>query len=64
MKLNVRYFASLREALGIGETLDWPEGTDLATSCVDAFRAWLLGRSPLTVAVIALGLQPNHLIQK
>lgn len=25
MKIQLRYFASLREALGPGETLDWPQ---------------------------------------
>lgn len=31
MKLQVRYFASLREALGPGETVELPEGATLAT---------------------------------
>jgi len=30
MKVNVRYFASLREALGEGETVELEEGADLA----------------------------------
>jgi molybdopterin synthase sulfur carrier subunit len=29
MKLNVRYFASIREALGQGEAVDVPEGSTL-----------------------------------
>lgn len=29
MKVQVRYFASLREALGPGEALDLPEGSSL-----------------------------------
>ena len=29
MKIELRYFASLREALGPGETLEVPEGTTL-----------------------------------
>lgn len=30
MKLRVRYFASLREALGAGESVDTPEGSTVA----------------------------------
>lgn len=30
MKVRVRYFAALREALGDGETVELPEGSDLA----------------------------------
>ncbi len=30
MKIQVRYFASLREALGPGETLELPPGTTVA----------------------------------
>lgn len=30
MKVQVRYFASLREALGAAETVELPEGTTLA----------------------------------
>ena len=42
MKLTVRYFASLREALGSGETLDIAAG-DTVASVRDA----LLRRSPV-----------------
>lgn len=31
MKIAVRYFASLREALGAGETIDVDEGADVAS---------------------------------
>ena len=31
MKIRLRYFASLREALGQGETLDVADGTTVAT---------------------------------
>lgn len=55
MKLNVRYFAALREALGTGETLDWAEGEGLATPCVGAFRAWLISRSSLHAELLAAG---------
>lgn len=30
MKLYIRYFASLREALGAGETLEMPDGATVA----------------------------------
>jgi molybdopterin synthase sulfur carrier subunit len=50
MKLEIRYFASLREALGPGETLDWqPEGAPTAA----ALRQFLRGRS--VAAASALG---------
>ena len=32
MKLRIRYFASLREALGSGETLELPAGADVAAA--------------------------------
>ena len=31
MKINVRYFAALREALGSGEPLELPAGSSVAT---------------------------------
>jgi len=43
MNLRLKYFASLREALGSGESLDWsPAGEATA----GALRAWLRARSP------------------
>lgn len=39
MKVQVRYFASIREALGAGETVDVPEGTTLG-----ALRDLLIAR--------------------
>jgi molybdopterin synthase sulfur carrier subunit len=32
MKLRIRYFASLRESLGSGETLELPGGVDVAAA--------------------------------
>lgn len=32
MKLRIRYFASLREALGSGETLELQDGVDVAAA--------------------------------
>lgn len=32
MKLRIRYFASLRESLGSGETLELPDGVDVAAA--------------------------------
>jgi len=40
MKISIRYFASLREALGAGEALDMPEG-----STVGDVRDRLIARS-------------------
>lgn len=44
MKLQVRYFAALREALGPGEALSWPTAAE-APGTVAALRDWLIGRS-------------------
>jgi molybdopterin synthase sulfur carrier subunit len=48
--VNVRYFASLREALGAGEAVDLPGDTTLG-----ALRDLLIGRSPAHAAVLARG---------
>jgi molybdopterin synthase sulfur carrier subunit len=50
MKLTVRYFASLREALGAAETL---ELEDVAT--VFQLRDHLIARSPAHAAALARG---------
>lgn len=42
LRLQVRYFASLREALGAGETVELPAGSRVAD-----LRATLVARSPL-----------------
>jgi molybdopterin synthase sulfur carrier subunit len=54
MRINVRYFASLREAIGrSGETLDWPEGDGGAPATVAALRAWLRARGGAYAEVLA-----------
>jgi sulfur-carrier protein len=50
MKVSVRYFASLREALGQGETLAVEPGTT-----VGAVRDLLLQRSPAHAQALARG---------
>lgn len=50
MKLQVRYFASIREALGAGEAVELPEGGSLA-----ALRDLLIARSPAHAAALARG---------
>ncbi|MFT3665739.1 MoaD/ThiS family protein [Piscinibacter sp.] len=50
MKIRVRYFASLREALGAGETLDLPEGATVAGA-----RDALIGRDAAHAAALARG---------
>jgi len=45
MKLQLKYFASLREALGAGGAIDFPPpGGGAATA--GALRAWLMAQSP------------------
>ena len=50
MKFTVRYFASLREALGAGESLDLPAGTTLG-----ALRDALIARGGRHAEVLARG---------
>jgi molybdopterin synthase sulfur carrier subunit len=50
MRVQVRYFASLREALGAQESLDMPAGSTLA-----ALRDTLASRSPRHAEVLARG---------
>ena len=50
MKVQVRYFASLREALGAGETVDLPAGSTLG-----ALRDALLARGGRHAEVLARG---------
>ena len=52
MKLALKYFASLREALGPGETLDWPCGAEPTAA---ALRAWLRTRSDAHAQALAPG---------
>ena len=52
MRLALKYFASLREALGPGEALDWtPDGEPTAA----ALRAWLRTRSDVHAQALAPG---------
>ena len=50
MKVAVRYFASVREALGAGETLEMPEGSTVGT-----LRDRLVARDAGHAAVLARG---------
>ena len=50
MKLQLRYFAALREALGPADTLELPAGSN-----VGALRDALLARSPRHAEVLARG---------
>ncbi len=50
MKVDVRYFASIREALGPREAVDLPEGATLG-----ALRDLLIARSPAHAAALARG---------
>ena len=50
MKVTVRYFASLREALGPGEVVELPEG-----STVGALREALIDRGGRHATVLARG---------
>ena len=50
MKVRVRYFASLREALGAGETVELP-----AASTLGALRDALLARGGRHAEVLARG---------
>ena len=52
MRLTLKYFASLREALGSGGALDWaPAGEPTAAS----LRAWLCAQSPAHAQALAPG---------
>ena len=50
MKVQIRYFASLREALGAQESLDMPTGSTLG-----ALRDALVASSPRHAEVLARG---------
>ena len=54
MKLHLRYFASLREALGDGGLLEWrvPEACASAPT-VDALRRWLCTQSEAHAQALA-----------
>jgi molybdopterin synthase sulfur carrier subunit len=50
MKVQVRYFASIREALGAGETVELPDGGTLAQ-----LRDQLIARDAAHARVLARG---------
>ena len=50
MKIQLRYFASLREALGAAESVDMPEGSTVAT-----LRNTLLARGGRHAELLARG---------
>ena len=50
MKVQVRYFASLREALGAGEEVDVADGSD-----VDTLRRGLVARGGRHAEMLAAG---------
>lgn len=54
MKLSIRYFAALREALGAGEAVDWNPGADEAPDAA-SLRRWLRARSPAHAQALAPG---------
>ena len=61
MKITLRYFASLREALGAGGVLDWPaDAADVADAAdaaptAGALRAWLRSQSDAHSQALAPG---------
>jgi molybdopterin synthase sulfur carrier subunit len=50
VKLHLKFFASLREALGPGETMEW---TPAEPPTAGALRQWLRERSPAHDAALA-----------
>lgn len=46
MKITVRYFAQVREKLGVGEALAWAEGAPDVPATVGELRQWLVRQSP------------------
>ena len=52
MRLTLKYFASLREALGAGGALDW---TPVAEPTAGALRAWLRAQSEAHAQALAPG---------
>ena len=55
MRITLRYFASLREALGAGGTLDWPTNAADAAPTAGALRAWLRSQSDMHSQALAPG---------
>lgn len=54
MQLTLRYFASLREALGPGGPLSWTPA-DGGAATVAGLRDWLLGQSEAHARALARG---------
>jgi molybdopterin synthase sulfur carrier subunit len=52
MRLTLKYFASLREALGAGDALDWTPGAEPTAA---ALRAWLCAQSQAHAQALAPG---------
>ena len=50
MKVSVRYFASIRESLGVGEEVVMPDGSTVAV-----LRDWLIERSPAHAGALGPG---------
>lgn len=59
MKVRVRYFASIREALGAGETLELPADATVALA-----RATLIERGGAHAAVLAHGKALRHALDQ
>lgn len=53
MKITVRYFARVREALGGSEELVFEEGDPARPASVGALRQWLRARSPAHAQALA-----------
>lgn len=53
MKLTIRYFARVREALGPIERLEWPADASDAPRTVADLRAWLARQSEAHAQVLA-----------
>ncbi len=52
MKITLKYFASLREALGPGDTLDWQPAAEPTAA---ALRGWLRSQSDAHAQALAPG---------
>ena len=59
MKVRVRYFASIREALGAGETLELPADATVALA-----RATLIERGGAHAAALAHGKALRHALDQ
>lgn len=56
MKVSVRYFAQVRERLGVGEELMWGADATDVPATVGELRAWLIARSPAHAEALDLSL--------